>query len=76
MKKVLFPIALTGLLFFSSCSSDNKQAESESNQMPDSTVLVEDSATKKAKEILDFKFFYTIANLPSPMEMILSLIHI
>ena len=24
----------------------------------------------KRQEILDFKFFYTIANLPSPMEMI------
>ena len=70
MKKVLFPIALSGLLFFSSCSNEPKKSESESTQMPDSTTMVEDSATKKSKEILDFKFFYKIATLPSPMEMI------
>lgn len=71
MKKFLFPLALTGSLFFFSCSNDAKKAENTAEQMPDSSATApEDSAAKKAKEILDFKFFYTIANLPSPMEMI------
>jgi hypothetical protein len=51
-----------------SCSN-NKKAESTTDEFTD-TVTVKDSATLKAEEMLDFKFFYTIANLPSPMEMI------
>lgn len=38
--------------------------------MDTTTAEPQDSASVASKELLDFKFFYTIANLPSPMEII------
>jgi len=50
-------------------SCGNNKPESTVDEFED-TVTVKDSATLAQEEMLDFKFFYTIANLPSPMEMI------
>jgi hypothetical protein len=48
----------------------NNKPEHTTDEFTDTVSMVKDSATIKAEERLDFKFFYTIANLPSPMEMI------
>ena len=48
----------------------NNKPETTNDEFTDTSGTVKDSATKKAEEMLDFKFFYTIANLPSPLEMI------
>lgn len=63
----LLPLIAVVLLILASCS--NQKPESTTDEFTD-TATVKDSATLKAEEMLDFKFFYTIANLPSPMEMI------
>ncbi len=55
-----------------SCSN-NKPEQTTVDEFVDTTTSVPDSAKKKAQEMLDFKFFYTIANLPSPMDMINSI---
>ena len=47
----------------------NKTAP-EHDEFTDTMTVVKDSAALQAQERLEFKFFYTIANLPSPMEMI------
>lgn len=57
-------IAITAI----SCSNNNKP-EQTTDEFADTTTVV-DTAKQKAREKLEFKFFYTIANLPSPMEMI------
>ncbi len=55
-----------------SCSN-NKPEQTTVDEFVDTTTSVPDSTKKKAQELLDFKFFYTIANLPSPMDMINSI---
>jgi hypothetical protein len=55
-------------LFFNGCGGN--KTETQHDEFTDTTTMVKDSATKMAEERLEFKFFYTIANLPSPMEMI------
>jgi hypothetical protein len=50
----------------SGCS--NNKPENQNDEFAD--TVTKDSATQVAEEILDFKFYYTIANLPSPLEMI------
>jgi hypothetical protein len=60
------------LLTAISCSN-NKPEQTTVDEFSDTTASVPDSAKKKAQELLDFKFFYTIANLPSPMDMINSI---
>ena len=66
MKKLFLPLALTAIVTLSGCSSSEQKTEKAAEQMQDSSVtpVPEDSAAKKKREILDFKFFYTIANLP------------
>ena len=63
-------IPALALIFISSCghSGDNSQST-----MVDSTALREDTMSAKTKEMVDFKFFFTIANLPSPIEIISSI---
>jgi hypothetical protein len=69
MNKSFFALyVLVSLVLFNGCKS-NKPAP-ETDEFTDTVGTVKDSATQKAEERLDFKFFYTIANLPSPMEMI------
>ncbi len=58
----IFAVVLTG------CGGN--KTEQVNDEFTDTTTMVKDSATKQAEERLEFKFFYTIANLPSPMEMI------
>ena len=65
----IFSAALFSMLIFS-CGSGNQGSEST---MVDSTALREDTMSEKTKEMVDFKFFFTIANLPSPMEIISSI---
>jgi len=67
MKKTFMLLACcTGLvLTFISCNNPEKKAEENADK-----ALAEDTLSGKTKEMVDFKFFYTIANLPSPMEMI------
>lgn len=60
----LFLIAGSSLLLFS-CNS-NKQQESQDT----TSNIVEQKDTTPYNELADFKFFFTIANLPSPLEII------
>jgi len=69
MKKplLIFSLFATGILF--SCST-NKTDQPTEELMDTAMAEPQDSASVAARELLDFKFFYTIANLPSPMEII------
>lgn len=67
MKKVLILFSVPFILTFVSCSN---QPASTENQGPDTTLMFQDTLSEATKEMVDFKFFYTIANLPSPMEVI------
>jgi hypothetical protein len=68
LKRTLSVISLYSLLIFLiSCGGSNKQAEQSG---VDSTAMREDTMSKQTKELVDFKFFFTIANLPSPIEII------
>jgi hypothetical protein len=53
---------------FSGCGSN--KTETEHDEFVDTTTTLKDSSAIQAQERLEFKFFYTIANLPSPLEMI------
>lgn len=64
--KILIICAL--VIFAQSCSQN--KPENTTDEFADTTTTVPDSVKMKEQEMLDFKFFYTIANLPSPMEMI------
>ncbi len=68
MKKLLFVFSLAGSSLLFSCGNKSNQPAEE--PVDNSMIEVQDSASVAAKELLDFKFFYTIANLPSPMEII------
>ncbi len=70
MKKYFsqFCLLATVLVLTQSCS--NTKPEKAMDEFSDTLGTLKDSATLKAEEMLDFKFFYTLANLPSPMEMI------
>jgi hypothetical protein len=72
MKNYFTRICLLLLIILSQSCSNNKP-EQTTDEFSDTAGTVKDSATQKAEEMLDFKFFYTIANLPSPMEMINSI---
>jgi len=68
LKRTLLIISSYGLfIFLISCGGSNQQAE---HNGVDSTAMREDTMSKETKELVDFKFFFTIANLPSPIEMI------
>src|SRR5689334_2928338 len=54
-------------IFLISCGGSNQQAETNGK---DSTAMREDTMSKETKDLVDFKFFFTIANLPSPIEII------
>lgn len=69
MKKILFVFCLAGSSLLLSCGN-TKTEQPEEVVIDEITEEPQDSATVAAKELLDFKFFYTIANLPSPMEII------
>ncbi len=61
---------LAAVFILSQSCSNNQKPENTTDEFTDTTTTVKDSAKQKADEMLDFKFFYTIANLPSPLEMI------
>jgi hypothetical protein len=65
----IFSVGFIAALLFS-CGGGNQNSEST---MVDSTALREDTMSEKTKEMVDFKFFFTIANLPSPIEIISSI---
>lgn len=69
MKKILFVFCLAGTSILFSCGT-NKTEQPVEEIMDTSSPEPQDSASVAARELLDFKFFYTIANLPSPMEII------
>ena len=70
MKNYYSLLCLLISLFILTQSCSNNKPESTSDEFTDTVSSIQDSASLKAEEMLDFKFFYTIANLPSPMEMI------
>ena len=47
-----------------------KQTSTDSASSQDTLPTIEDTMSKEQKELVDFKFFFTLANLPSPMELI------
>ena len=65
----IFSIASAAMLIFS-CGSGRQNSESSGI---DSTKMHEDTMSERTREMVDFKFFYTIANLPSPIEIISSI---
>ncbi|MFN8166294.1 MAG: hypothetical protein U0X76_09025 [Bacteroidia bacterium] len=71
MKKSLRLSIILGLSLFAavSCNNQQKPAEQGADEFVD-TSSTKDTVAQKQKEMLEFKFFYTLANLPSPMEMI------
>lgn len=74
MKNSFSKISLLSVLLMTAIScSNNKPEQTTVDEFVDTTTSVPDSTKKKAQELLDFKFFYTIANLPSPMDMINSI---
>ncbi len=72
MKKYfsLTVLLVTVFLLIQSCKNNKPEENTTVDEFTDTAGTLKDSATLKAEEMLDFKFFYTIANLPSPMEMI------
>ncbi|MBL0032774.1 MAG: hypothetical protein IPP27_11585 [Bacteroidetes bacterium] len=69
MKRFLTRSLAFGLIAITASSCSNNKPEQTTDEFADTTTVV-DTAKQKAREKLEFKFFYTIANLPSPMEMI------
>jgi len=69
-RTLAFLIPALSIVFISSCSNSG---DSSQGTMVDSTALHEDTMSAKTKEMVDFKFFFTIANLPSPIEIISSI---
>ena len=69
MKKALLFVSIPLILTVSSCGTKEKPA-ADTNEFADTAKMEHDTVAKKAQELLDFKFFYTLANLPSPMDMI------
>lgn len=68
LKRPILVITLSGLFtFLISCGGS--QQPTEQNGI-DSTAMREDTMSQQTKELVDFKFFFTIANLPSPIEII------
>src|SRR5436190_17607832 len=68
LKRTLLIISVYSLfIFLISCGGSNQQTD---NNGVDSTAMREDTMSAQTKDIVDFKFFFTIANLPSPIEII------
>ena len=52
---------LAAVFILSQSCSNNQKPENTTDEFTDTTTTVKDSAKQKADEMLDFKFFYTIA---------------
>ncbi len=70
MKNQLSKLILFSAICLLAVACNTKKPEATTDEFSDTVGTVKDSATRKAEERLDFKFFYTLANLPSPMDMI------
>jgi hypothetical protein len=70
MKNPFSKFILLPALCIATFSCSSPKPENTADEFTDTAGTLKDSATLKAEEMLDFKFFYTLANLPSPMEMI------
>jgi dihydroorotate dehydrogenase len=71
MKKFFRQSLAFGFILFAAAScSNNAQQEKTTDEFADTAATEVDSVKAKEREKLEFKFFFTIANLPSPMEMI------
>lgn len=69
MKNFLKRTFSFGVIALTAVSCSNNKPEQTTDEFADTATVV-DTARQKARQKLEFKFFYTIANLPSPMEMI------
>lgn len=69
MKKFLGQFLAFSLLVFGASSCSNNKPEKMTDEFVDTTT-VKDTVKEKARQKLEYKFFYTLANLPSPIEMI------
>ena len=72
MKKVLFSVACVSLFTVFGCGNHEKSSEA-TNEFNDTSTVSGDTAAHKSREMLEFKFFYTLANLPSPIDLINSI---
>ncbi|MFM2135410.1 MAG: hypothetical protein RL021_810 [Bacteroidota bacterium] len=70
MKKTAYYLAIAAVLGFTAC---NRSAEQEEQAMQDSLTALPDTLSGEKKEMVEFKLFYTLANLPSPLELINSI---
>ncbi len=73
MKKVVrvsFALCCFAAFLVSSCknTSDNQEGGAEEIALSDSMRI--DSLDQQKKELIDFKFFTSLANLPSPFEVV------
>ncbi|MFM7218152.1 MAG: hypothetical protein ACKO1U_09055 [Bacteroidota bacterium] len=66
MKKLLI-LAAPIALFLGACSNSSTSTDQAA---VDSLTSAPDTLSAETKELVDFKLFYTIANLPSPIELI------
>jgi hypothetical protein len=70
MKKTLPILFLSIIIASVSC---NRSANQEEQQKMDSLTSAPDTLSGDKKEMVEFKLFYTLANLPSPLELINSI---
>ncbi|MFM2208057.1 MAG: hypothetical protein RL213_2032 [Bacteroidota bacterium] len=72
MKKTSLLFAIMTLLVSGAC---NRSADREEQQLQDSLTALPDTLSGEKKELVEFKLFFTLANLPSPLELINSIYH-
>jgi len=70
MKKNAYRIVLIAVLGLAAC---NRSAEQDEQKTMDSLSALPDTLSGDKKEMVEFKLFYTLANLPSPLELINSI---
>ena len=69
MKKFIRQSLAFSFIILGATACNNAKQEKTSDEFVDTTAVV-DSAKEKAREKLEYKFFFTLANLPSPLDMI------
>ena len=69
MKKFIRQLLAFSFIILGATACNNAKQEKTTDEFVDTTTVV-DSVKEKSREKLEYKFFFTLANLPSPMDMI------
>lgn len=70
MKKTVLILTIAAIGGLASCS---RSGSSDEQKTMDSLTSLPDTLSGEKKELVEFKLFYTLANLPSPLELINSI---